>query len=368
MISKLTRFFVFIFVFTFSISNGQNNTYFSISAGTNIIDNSNGNEVPWDIDRAEFKTPFFIEVERRFNDHIAVSVMGTTNTFQLDRLNAAGDGFDTNSYNFLAFDIAGKFYFDDYLFDTDNIDLYAGLGLGYHDVAEGDALTANLNLGFNYWFTDRFGLSFQAIGKKGIGEEILYVGNYYQYNLGASYRFAKKSVKKKADVVPEIKLVPDAPVKEEPAVIANVPVSKPASKPTETPAVAVSQADLELQTLQAELDALEPVYFDKNSSFIGNSEKTKLDAIIGFLSIHTDLYIKIDSYTDDTGTEAYNNWLSGRRLERVTKYMIAEGINPKRLDGTSHGIDSKNSCNADHTNCSEDIHQLQRRVEFTIRD
>lgn len=367
MISKLTRFFVFIFVFTFYISNGQNNTYFSISAGTNIIDNSNGNEVPWDIDRAEFKTPFFIEVERRFNEHIAVSVMGTTNKFELTRLDALGTGYVTNTYDFLAFDIAGKFYFDDYLFDTDNIDLYAGLGLGYHDVAEGDAFTANLNLGFNYWLTDRFGLSFQAIGKKGIGEEILYVGNYYQYHVGASYRFAKKSVKKKADVVPEIKLVPDSPVKEEPAVIASLPVSKPTSKPTETPAVAVSQADLEQQTLQAELDALEPVYFDKNSSYFTAPEKAKLQMITDLLNSSSAYRIQIDSYTDPTGTDDYNMFLSDRRLQRVLDYIYANGIPADRVAPTSHGVDVNSPCNAAHSGCTEADHRVQRRVQFTLK-
>jgi len=251
-------------------SYSQEYSSWSFTAGTNIIDNSNGIDAPWDADRLEFKSPFFLEVEyRRYN--WAISVLGTTNQLKLARLNEAGDGFMNNYYNFFAIDITNKFYLDQYLFNNKAIGLYAGFGFGYHEVAqEGNALTANLNIGFNYWLTDQFGLTLQGIAKKGTDNEVLYVGNYYQYNLGLTYRIVSKK-KKKVEKEVTTAIPDDQPLEAEaPPVAVAVVETQPAEAPVAANAAVNDNAkDVAADTqgamsdaLRESVEAIGPVYFD----------------------------------------------------------------------------------------------------------
>lgn len=370
MYNKVFKITLLIIGLTFYTSYGQADKYFSFTAGTNILDNSNGKDAPWDVDRIDFKKPFFVEVERRFNESFSLALMGTSNSLQLPRLNEAGDGFTNEYYDFMAVNLSGKYFLDQLVFDNDNIDLYVGAGAGYHDVAEGNAITANLNVGFNYWITNRLGVSIQAVANKGFNDEVLYVGNYYQYNLGVSYRFkSKASPKKKKSVKGEsqIKLVPDT--QEEVPVVKESTLGTPKPIVKKVPVVKeVDEAQLRLDALRAELAAFGPIYFDKNSSYFTAPQKAKLKAITAFLNANSFLILRIDGYTDATGTEAYNMFISDRRLKRVVDYVTANGVSVNRIEGVSNGVDPNNTCNASHTNCDEATHASQRRVEFTIKN
>jgi outer membrane protein OmpA-like peptidoglycan-associated protein len=355
-------------------SYSQEYTSWSFAAGINIIDNSNGIDAPWDADRLEFKSPFFLEVEyRRYN--WAISVLGTTNQLKLARLNEAGDGFMNNYYNFFAIDITNKFYLDQYLFNNKAIGLYAGFGFGYHEVAqEGNALTANLNIGFNYWLTDQFGLTLQGIAKKGTDNEVLYVGNYYQYNLGLTYRIVSKK-KKKVEKEVTTAIPDDQPLEAEaPPVAVAVVETQPAEAPVAANAAVNDNAkDVAADTqgamsdaLREAIEAIGPVYFDKNSSYFDGMERRKLVLLIELLNNNPTATIRLDSYTDATGTVEYNRFMSDRRLKRVRDYLINKGVNPSRIAGVSNGVDTKSICNDAHTNCNEAIHQTHRRVDIAI--
>ncbi|MDB9782551.1 OmpA family protein [Winogradskyella sp.] len=366
--------FCLAFIFTISTVSAQDETTFSFTAGTNIIDNSNGTDSPWDVDRFEFKNPFFIEAEFR-RKNWGLAFMATTNNFELTRLNEAGDGFVVNSYDFFSLNITNKFYIDHYYFDTKSVDIYVGVGFGYHDIAEGKAMTANLSLGFNYWFTDALGVSLQAIGNKRIVNEVLYVGNYYQYNLGVSYRIKAK----KKRVQPEEVKASEAENEEAEIKVEEVDEIVPVAEViTATPNL--EDKDLKTQDADAEssiqktaqdiltdeIEAIGPVYFEKNSSYFGASEKSKLNRIVNLLKDNKEITIRLDSYTDASGTDAYNKYLSDRRLDRVTKHLINRGFKVSMVKGVSHGVDTNNSCNAEHTSCTEQEHAKQRRVEITI--
>jgi OOP family OmpA-OmpF porin len=364
-----------VFFISFYSIQGQENTSFSFSAGTNIIDNSNGIDsngavtkspnAPWDAKRLEYKSPFFLEAELRHKNW-ALSVMGTTNKFQLSRLNEAGDAFVINDYDFFAIDITNKFFVDHYLFDNESIDLYAGFGLGYHKVAEGEAGTVNVNLGFNYWFTDHFGISVQAMGKKGFDDEVLYVGNYYQYNLGLSYRIKhkkkKENLEKEKDLIIEEKSVEKALPED------NVDLKVPVVQDQAENEKEVTEEKSPLDILTEKLKAIGSVYFDRNSSYFDNVGKAKLMDIHNLLRSNPSLKLRIDSYTDSKGTEAYNEFLSSRRLNRVREYFIGLAINPSRLQGVSNGVDINSPCIVQNKICSEQDYAEQRRVEFTIEE
>ncbi|WP_439153288.1 OmpA family protein [Winogradskyella sp.] len=363
-----------LFFITFQSAKSQENSALSFSAGINIIDNSNGIDAPWDAERLEFKKPVFAEIEYRSNNW-SISLMATSNQFKLQRLNEAGDGFVNNYYDFFALDITNKFYLDQYILDNEAIDLYAGVGLGAHKVAEGKAITANLSLGANYWVTDQFGIVFQAFAKKGFDDEVLYVGNYYQYNLGLSYRLKSKTKDKPEEEPVEDKPLDAAKEKEVlnvPTIVNGVVVEKGELED----AVKQDQSEKEqdvvkekapVDVLAEQLEAIGPVYFDRNSSYYDGVGRAKLSDIYNLLKSNPSLNIRIDSYTDSKGTEAYNEFLSDRRLNRVRQYLIGLGINPSRLQGVSNGVDTNSPCIVQNRSCTEQEYAQQRRVEFTVK-
>ena len=365
-----------LFFISFQIVKSQEYSALSFSAGTNIIDNSNGIDAPWDADRFEFKKPVFAEIEYRFNNW-SISLMATSNQFKLQRLNEAGDGFINNDYDFLALDITNKFYLDQYILDNEAIDLYAGIGLGAHKVAEGKAITANLSLGANYWVTDQFGIVFQAFAKKGFDDEVLYVGNYYQYNLGLSYRIASK--KKKANLEKEKEPIEEKPLDKAKKEVLNVPTivnGVVVEKGGPEDAIKQDQSKKEdevvkekpiADVLAEKLEAIGPVYFDRNSSYYDGVGRAKLSDIYNLLKSNPSLNLRIDSYTDSKGTEAYNEFLSDRRLNRVRDYFISLGINPSRLQGVSNGVDINSPCIVENRPCTEQEYAQQRRVAFTVK-
>jgi len=169
----------------------QDPSYLKFSGGLNVIDNSNGFNIFWDVDQFEFSNPFFVELEGRFSEDMSFSIMATSNVFELKRLNNDGDGYIYPLFDFFAVNLTGKYYFDKYLFynEDTNLDLYGGLGAGYHYVAEGGAVTFNVTFGANYWISQFFGVSVQAIANKGFRNEVKYVGDFYQYNIGLIYRY-----------------------------------------------------------------------------------------------------------------------------------------------------------------------------------
>ena len=78
------------------------------------------------------------------------------------------------------------------------------------------------------------------------------------------------------------------------------------------------------------------------------------------------LKIKVNSYTDSRGNDAYNLWLSQKRAESTVAYMISKGISADRLEGEGYGETKLvNEC-ANGTPCSKEKHQLNRRSEFII--
>ena len=177
----------------------QEPSYIKFSGGLNAIDNSNGFNIFWDVDQFEFSNPYFIELEGRFSEDMSFSIMTTSNVFELKRLNEDGDGYVYPLFDFFAVNVTGKYYFDKYIFynEDTNLDLYGGLGAGYHYVAEGGALTFNVTFGANYWVSQFFGVSVQAIANKGFRNEVKYVGDFYQYNIGLIYRYYTVPIAKK---------------------------------------------------------------------------------------------------------------------------------------------------------------------------
>lgn len=159
------------------ITSSMPQSKYTFAVGVNVLDNG-GSKSP--LTSVSFKTPFFITAERRFSSKLAAALSLSTN-----RLSIASE-----EKSYTSIDAVGQFYFDDYIFNTEKIEMYAGLGLGRFFLENNGNNTFNVSGGGRYWFSDRYGISLQGIGKVGLTPINRSVINHYQYNLGVVWRIS----------------------------------------------------------------------------------------------------------------------------------------------------------------------------------
>lgn len=101
--------------------------------------------------------------------------------------------------------------------------------------------------------------------------------------------------------------------------------------------------------------------FPTNSSYLTEQAKVELDKLSKVLKQQHTKRIRIDGYTDATGTENYNVWLSEKRAASVKKYLEDAGIATSRMVTKGYG-----PANPVGDNRTPEGRQKNRRVEVLI--
>lgn len=123
------------------------------------------------------------------------------------------------------------------------------------------------------------------------------------------------------------------------------PVEPPPMEPVATPTVEPepvapptepTEAPRPEEEPQVE-EALKMVHFDFDSAALTDEARRILDENIKWLKAHPDVRIQIEGHCDERGTEEYNLHLGQRRAESVKRYLVKNGIDPKRLFTISYG-------------------------------
>ncbi len=129
------------------------------------------------------------------------------------------------------------------------------------------------------------------------------------------------------------------------------------------PKVKVAAAGTDLGVL---LD-LNPIYFDLNKSNIRPDAALELQKVLDYMKQFQDISIAIGSHTDSRGSDSYNRNLSERRAKSTMQWLVANGIDAKRLSSQGFG-ESKllNNC-SNGVKCSNAQHDVNRRSEFIVR-
>lgn len=105
-----------------------------------------------------------------------------------------------------------------------------------------------------------------------------------------------------------------------------------------------------------------PIHFALNSDQLADSTNTLMDTVVTFLKENPDVTkIEIAAHTDNIGSDAYNLDLSKRRANTVARYIIRQGIDPKRIKTTGYGESRPLNDNGD-----DKKREINRRVEFII--
>ena len=369
-------------------------TNYSIAFGVNVLVDKGESRLPINAVYS-FKTPFFLTVERRFKSKLSMALTLSTNRLEIAAVEKG----------YFSIDAVGQFYFNDYLFKSKKIEMYAGLGLGRFFMENNGNNTFNLTGGARYWFSNHYGVSFQGFGKVGLAPINTSVYNHYQYNLGIVWRFNQDKGKLvndskseeiiKGESIPEKEILGNTTEKEiapllsdtkstilhEPQIVSKKITEETSKEQTSTTAIETVKKDLPvvIQTKTNDYkigDDLEKsfnikmIYFAAGKFNITNQASKELEKIVVVMNQYPTLKIAILSHTDCSKSVKYNLVLSEKRAKATLNWLVNRGINKSRLTSKGYGQSRLlNSCDCitiKKSGCTEVQHQENRRSEFII--
>lgn len=104
-----------------------------------------------------------------------------------------------------------------------------------------------------------------------------------------------------------------------------------------------------------------PILFAVGQSELTAEDRASLQEAAGLLRQDPERAIRVDGYTDSTGSEAFNGRLSLQRAQVAESYLIGQGISSDRLTAVGHGeadpVASNETAEGRHRN---------RRVEVDV--
>ena len=125
---------------------------------------------------------------------------------------------------------------------------------------------------------------------------------------------------------------------------------------------AAKEAELERAKMAAmQMFMNEDVYFDFDSSALGDMAKEVLSRKAEWLRMVTDASVIIEGHCDDRGTSAYNIALGDRRAESTKAFLLDLGINANQLSTISYGEERPVD-----TGKNEESWAKNRRAHFVV--
>ena len=99
-------------------------------------------------------------------------------------------------------------------------------------------------------------------------------------------------------------------------------------------------ADYEVDFILAAINkpqVVENIFYDFDKATLRPESKEALDEMVKTLNENPNVTIEMGAHTDRKGSDEYNVNLSNRRAKSVVDYLIAAGIDPKRLSWKGYG-------------------------------
>lgn len=112
-------------------------------------------------------------------------------------------------------------------------------------------------------------------------------------------------------------------------------------------AVPGSQADLEAQA------GSDIIFFDTDRHDLTSSGQSVVAAQAEWMKLYPSLSVTIEGHADERGTREYNLALGDRRASSVKNYLIANGVEPRRINTISYGKEQPLMVGADGTSWAQ---------------
>lgn len=119
--------------------------------------------------------------------------------------------------------------------------------------------------------------------------------------------------------------------------MAAAPEAKIPAEAVSPPAAPVPEAAPAGGTAEEKASPLKDIFFDFDKSSIRADMKKSLIENVQWLKANPTASIIIEGHCDERGTGEYNLALGQRRAKSVTNYLVAAGINAKRIKVISYG-------------------------------
>ncbi len=111
---------------------------------------------------------------------------------------------------------------------------------------------------------------------------------------------------------------------------------------------------------------LSNIYYNFDDDKILPDAAKDLSALVDLMTKYPDMIIELSSHTDSRGDDDYNQKLSERRANSARRWMLAKGIDGKRIKAKGYGEQKiLNGC-TNGEECTDDEHRFNRRTEFKI--
>jgi len=107
------------------------------------------------------------------------------------------------------------------------------------------------------------------------------------------------------------------------------------------------------------------LHFDYNKSVV-KTDELELKKLMEFLNNNKNYTLTITGYTDERGSETYNQALSVRRANAVKTLLINSKVKSKSISQTTGKGESELLEKCPGENCDETIHSKNRRVEVKV--
>jgi outer membrane protein OmpA-like peptidoglycan-associated protein len=108
------------------------------------------------------------------------------------------------------------------------------------------------------------------------------------------------------------------------------------------------------------------IMYDFNSANIRKDAAEELDRFAEVLKEVPGMAVELGAHTDSRGSDEYNLQLSERRAQSAVDYIISKGIDADRVISKGYGeTQPLIDC---YRNCTEEMHQANRRTEIKIID
>ena len=106
---------------------------------------------------------------------------------------------------------------------------------------------------------------------------------------------------------------------------------------------------------------LKTVYFDFDSSTLEGSAKETAQANADYLKANTNVDVQVEGHCDERGGRQYNLALGERRAKAIRDYMVALGVESKRISTISYGNERPSAEGHDESAWSKN-----RRANFVV--
>ncbi len=149
---------------------------------------------------------------------------------------------------------------------------------------------------------------------------------------------------------------PSEPAQAEAPAPAPAAAAVPVPPPTAPPAVAAKEPE------KAKEPTLRDIFFDFDKAEIRPDAKAPLKDNVEWLQTHPKAAVTIEGHCDERGTTEYNLALGERRARTTKDFLVASGVDPKRMSTVSFGKERPFVVGHD-----ESAWQWNRRAHFVPR-